>query len=54
MGNAKAIPIACFSVVIIKHPLVPVSPTCNWGQGQFLKASCHSWGFDKAALKGII
>jgi hypothetical protein len=24
------------------------------GRGQFLKASCHSWGFDKAALKGIL
>jgi hypothetical protein len=24
------------------------------GRGQSLKASCHSWGFDKAALKGIL
>jgi hypothetical protein len=24
------------------------------GGGQSLKASCHSWGFDKAALKGIL
>jgi hypothetical protein len=24
------------------------------GRGQFLKASCHLWGFDKAALKGIL
>jgi hypothetical protein len=24
------------------------------GRGQFLKASCHSWGFDSAALKGIL
>jgi hypothetical protein len=33
MGNAKVVPIACFSAVIIKHPLVLVSPTCNIGQG---------------------
>jgi hypothetical protein len=32
MGNVKAVPIACFSAVIIKHPLIPVPPTCNWGQ----------------------
>jgi hypothetical protein len=24
------------------------------GRGQSLKASCHSWGFDKAALIGIL
>jgi hypothetical protein len=24
------------------------------GRGQFLKVSCHSWGLDKAALKGIL
>jgi hypothetical protein len=24
------------------------------GRGQFLKASCHAWGLDKAALKGIL
>jgi hypothetical protein len=24
------------------------------GRGQSLKVSCHSWGFDKAALKGIL
>jgi hypothetical protein len=24
------------------------------GRGQFLKASCHNWGPDKAALKGIL
>jgi hypothetical protein len=24
------------------------------GRGQFLKVSFHSWGFDKAALKGIL
>jgi hypothetical protein len=24
------------------------------GRGQFLKASCHSWGFDSDALKGIL
>jgi hypothetical protein len=23
------------------------------GRGQFLKASCHSWGFDSDVLKGI-
>jgi hypothetical protein len=33
MGNAKAVPIACFSIAIIKHPLIPVPPTYNWGQG---------------------
>jgi hypothetical protein len=29
-------------------------PPAIGGRGQFLKASCHSWGFDKAALKGIL
>jgi hypothetical protein len=24
------------------------------GRGQFLKASCHSWGFDSDVLKGIL
>jgi hypothetical protein len=24
------------------------------GRVQFLKASCHSWGFDSDALKGIL
>jgi hypothetical protein len=24
------------------------------GRGQFLKPSCHSWGPDKATLKGIL
>jgi hypothetical protein len=24
------------------------------GRGQFLKASCHNWGPDKAAFKGIL
>jgi hypothetical protein len=52
MSNAKAVQISCLDTVIVKHPLVSVSPACNWGRGQFLKASCHSWGFDKAALKG--
>jgi hypothetical protein len=30
MGNAKVVLVACFSIDIIKHPFVPVSPTCNW------------------------
>jgi hypothetical protein len=29
-----------------------LQPTIG-GKGQFLKLSCHSWGFDSAALKGI-
>jgi hypothetical protein len=24
------------------------------GRGQFLKLSCHSWGFDSDVLKGIL
>jgi hypothetical protein len=24
------------------------------GRGQFLKPSCHSWGFNSDALKGIL
>jgi hypothetical protein len=30
-----------------------LQPTIG-GRDQSLKASCHSWGFDKAALKGIL
>jgi hypothetical protein len=37
LGDAKAIPIAGFSTVIIKHSFIPVSPTCNWGQGPVLE-----------------
>jgi hypothetical protein len=55
MGNAKAVPIACFSAVIIKHPLLwPVFPTCYWGQGLVFESILPFMGFDKAALKGII
>jgi hypothetical protein len=45
MGNAKAVPIACFSDVIIKHPLIPVSPTYNWGQGPVFESILPFMGF---------
>jgi hypothetical protein len=32
LGDAEAVPIAGFGVVICKYPLVPISPTCDWGQ----------------------
>jgi hypothetical protein len=54
MSNAKAVPIACLGAVIIKHPLVPILQLAIGGRGQFLKASCHSWGFGSDALKGIL
>jgi hypothetical protein len=45
MSNAKAVPIACIGAVIIKHPLVPVSPACNWGQGPVLESILPFMGF---------
>jgi hypothetical protein len=51
MGNAEAIPIACFEAVIIKHPLVLVSPTCNLGQGPVLESILPFMGFRKSCLE---
>jgi hypothetical protein len=36
MKNMKVVPILCFWVVVIKYPLIPISPAYNWGRGQFL------------------
>jgi hypothetical protein len=49
--DAKAIPIACFSTVIIKHPLVPVSPTCNWGQGPVFESILPFMGFRQSCFE---
>jgi hypothetical protein len=54
MRNTKVVPVFGLGAVIIKYPLIPISPACNWGRGQFLKVSCHSWGFVGDVLKGIL
>jgi hypothetical protein len=54
MRNTKVVPIFCLGAVIIKYPLIPISPAYNGGRGQFLKVSCHSWGFDSDVFKGIL
>jgi hypothetical protein len=51
MSNAKVVPIACLDVVIIKHPLVPVSPACNWGQGPVLESILPFMGFRQCYLE---
>jgi hypothetical protein len=51
MSNAKAVPIACLDAVIIKHPLVPVSPACNWGQGPVLESILPFMGFRQCCLE---
>jgi hypothetical protein len=51
MSNAKAIPIACLGAVIIKHPLVPVFPACNWGQRPVLEGILPFMGFRQCCLE---
>jgi hypothetical protein len=51
MSNVKAVPIACLYVVIIKHPLVLVSPACNWVQGPVLESILPFMGFRQSCLK---
>jgi hypothetical protein len=51
MSNAKAVPIACLDAVIIKHPLVPVSPACNWGQGPVLESILPFIRFQQCCLE---
>jgi hypothetical protein len=51
MRNAKAVPISCHDVVIIKHPLVLVSPACNWGQGPVLESILPLMGFRQCYLE---
>jgi hypothetical protein len=51
MRNAKAVPIACLDAVIIKHPLVPISPACNWGQGPVLESILPFMGFQQCCLE---
>jgi hypothetical protein len=51
MGNAKAVPIACFSADIIKHPFIPVSPTCNWGQGPVFEGILPFMGFSQSCFE---
>jgi uncharacterized membrane protein len=53
LGNAKAVPITDFWTVTRILLYQFLHPTIG-GRGQVLKASCHSWGLDKAALKGIL
>jgi hypothetical protein len=51
MSNAKAVLISCLDAVIIKHPLVPVSPTCNWGQGLVLESILPFMGFQQCCFE---
>jgi hypothetical protein len=51
MSNAKVVPIAYIDIVIIKHPLVPVSPACNWGQGPVLESNLPFMGFRQSCLE---
>jgi hypothetical protein len=51
MGNGKVVQIACFSVVIIKHPLKPVPPTCNWGQGPVFEGILPFMGFRQSCFE---
>jgi hypothetical protein len=32
------VPIFCLGDVIIKYPLIPISPACNWGQRLVLES----------------
>jgi hypothetical protein len=45
MRNAKVVPIVGLGAVIIKHPLIPISPACNWGQRLVLKSILPLMGF---------
>jgi hypothetical protein len=51
MSNAKAVPIARLDAVIIKHPLVPVSPAYNWGQRPVLEGILPFMGFRQCCLE---
>jgi hypothetical protein len=51
MSNAKAVPIACLDAVIIKHPLVPISPAYNWGQGPVLESIQPFMGFRQCGIE---
>jgi hypothetical protein len=37
MGNTKVVPVFGLEAVIIKYPLILISPACNWGQRPILK-----------------
>jgi hypothetical protein len=50
-GQCEGCPIACFSAVIIKHPLVPVSPAYNWGQGLVFESILPFMGFRQSCFE---
>jgi hypothetical protein len=54
LGDAEVVPIAGLGAVICKFLLYQFLQPEIGGKGQFLKASCHKGGPDKAALKGIL
>jgi hypothetical protein len=47
-------PISGLSAIMRKYPLYQFLQPAIGGKGQFLKASCHRGGPDRAALKGIL
>jgi hypothetical protein len=51
MSNAKVVPVACLDAFIIKHPLVLVSPACNWGQGPVLESILPFMGLRQCCLE---
>jgi hypothetical protein len=51
MSDTKVVPISYLDAVIIKHPLVPVSPAFNWGQGPVLESISPFMGFRQSCLE---
>jgi hypothetical protein len=54
MRNVKVVPIVCLGLSSSSILLYQFLQPAIGGRGQFLKASCHSWGFDSDVLKGIL
>jgi hypothetical protein len=54
MRNVKDVPIVFLGLSSSSILLYQFLQPAIGGRGQFLKASCHSWGFDSDFLKGIL
>jgi hypothetical protein len=45
MRNTKVVPVFGLGAVIIKYPLILISPACDWGQGPVLEGILPFMGF---------